>query len=242
MKHLKIFLIALGFAAPAVYAIEPHDYPVTQARVDAVTQRVGAEIVQQVLRTINPASKDGPDNWSNAWVAAGQKIETSADKLISNDKPAALQNYFSAQSLYRIGYLPEYYSAPERNAYRHFANVMAKINPLLTKPYVIETVSYRGDGAIVHLYMPRKEEENPPLVLYTGGVDGSKESGWEAGQILTSKGIAVAAFDLVGTGENSQWKATPDSHDLHRTILDHFEKSGEFNFNKIGLIGRKQFR
>ncbi len=29
----------------------------------------------------------------------------------------------------------------------------------------------------------------------------------------------------------------PDSHDLHRKILDHFEESRRFDFEKIGLIG-----
>jgi esterase FrsA len=234
---LLAILIVLSTAASVTWAIEPHEYPVTQGRIDAVVQGAGAEVVQRVLSSIDSANEEGPKNWSNAWVNAGEQFEVSADAMVSSDRPAALQAYFTAQSLYRLGFLPEFYSAPERKAYRKFADVMTKINPLLERPYTIETVSYRDADVRVHLYVPERAGEKPPLVLYTGGVDGSKESGWEAGQLLAARGIALAAFDLVGTGENAQWTSTPDSHDLHRKILDHFEESGEFDFDKVGLIG-----
>jgi pimeloyl-ACP methyl ester carboxylesterase len=68
-------------------------------------------------------------------------------------------------------------------------------------------------------------------------VDGSKESGLETGQLFAAAGYATAAFDLVGTGELVDWVATPDSFDLHKAILDHYEHDPRFDFSRIGVLG-----
>ena len=49
-------LIVLGMAASVTRAIEPHEYPVTQGRVDAVTQSAGSDVVGRILSSIDPSS------------------------------------------------------------------------------------------------------------------------------------------------------------------------------------------
>jgi pimeloyl-ACP methyl ester carboxylesterase len=74
-------------------------------------------------------------------------------------------------------------------------------------------------------------------MLWTGGVDW-----WKAGyhaliEMLIRRGIAVAAFDLPGTGESAAWTAGLDDGKLHRHVLDHLEQSGHFDFNRVGMVG-----
>jgi pimeloyl-ACP methyl ester carboxylesterase len=89
----------------------------------------------------------------------------------------------------------------------------------------------------IQLYLPPAGGPKPGLVLYTGGSDGSKESGLQGGQLYAAAGYATAAFDLRGTGELVDWIATPDSFSLHQAILDHYESDPRFDFSRVGVQG-----
>ena len=47
----------------------------------------------------------------------------------------------------------------------------------------------------------------------------------------------MAAFDLAGTGDSEEWLAEPESHKLHRGVLDFLEATGDYDFDRVGLIG-----
>lgn len=94
-----------------------------------------------------------------------------------------------------------------------------------------------GHDVTVQLYLPPASESLPGFVLYTGGVDGSKEDGRGPGALYAAAGYATAAFDLVGTGELIDWIATPESYDLHKGILDHYESDPRFDFTRVGTWG-----
>jgi esterase FrsA len=194
-------------------------------------------IIETTLSTIKRIKGDGPGVWSYEWRQVGEYYESLGDQHAQqNNTEEALKNYKSALSLYGAGYLPGNYTTSERKSYERFRDVALKINHYLAHPFSVVEIPFEGKKIIAHLYLP-KDVKKPPMVLYTGGTDGSKEKSYLTTQTLVAKGFAVVAFDLAGTGESMDWVARPDSHKLHKRVLDYFEGTGDYDFSRVGLLG-----
>jgi len=194
-------------------------------------------IVETTLAKIERLDGDGPGVWSYEWRLMGEYYESLGDRYAKRgESEEAINKYEGALRLYNMGYLPGNYSPSERRSYMRFRDVAYKINEHLTHPFVVVKIPFEGKEIITHLYRPAGVEQ-PPLVLYTGGTDGSKETSRSTTQSLAAEGFAVVTFDLAGTGESMDWFARPDSHKLHKRILDYFEDSGDYDFSRVGLIG-----
>lgn len=230
---MLLFPMSAGFAAE-----QQTQLLIPEGRVEGLIKATGNRaIVETALAKINSLTGDGPGNWSYEWRTLGEYYESLGDRYAKrNNRIEAQKAYKNAQAFYRFGYLPENHSPAERASYTKFRDIMFKINDYLDYPFEVVKIPYDGNHIIVHLYRPNGVKR-PPLVLYTGGVDGSKESGYSATQSLPDYGIAVASFDLAGTGESNEWLAAPDSHKLHKRILDYFQKKRQFDFDRVGLIG-----
>ncbi|MBU3004252.1 alpha/beta hydrolase family protein [Paraglaciecola arctica] len=226
---------------PQVSAIEgapPPGSVLSKSRLDGLVAKLGdREIAENTVAKVKGIVGDGPGVWSYEWRLLGEQYEAkAAAELKKGDKDAALENYHKALAVFRIGYLPGNFTPAERRSYDGFRRMAAKINEHLEFPFEELRIPFEGKEIVVHLYKP-KGVKKPPFVLYTGGTDGSKEESYMTTQILGSKGVAVVAFDLAGTGESMAWNARPDSHKLHKHILDYFEKTDEYDFSRVGLIG-----
>ncbi|MBW2366893.1 MAG: alpha/beta hydrolase [Deltaproteobacteria bacterium] len=210
---------------------------VAGGRIEGLILTTGdRETIETTLAKIKHIEGDGPGVWSYEWRLVGDNYEALGDKLAKVNKiQEALTNYEKAISVYSRGYLPGNYSPSERKSFIRFRDLALKMNQYLAYPFEVVKVPFEGKQIIVHLYKP-KGVEKPGLVLCTGGIDGSKEGCKDTAQSLVPKGIAVAAFDLAGTGESTDWLLRPDSHKLHKRILDYFEAGGEYDFNRIGMF------
>jgi hypothetical protein len=200
---------------------------------------IGQDKVDQTMARITTHYDfEGPGSWGFEWRSRGTKMEGKGDKKLQKGETAkALEIYQAAQRVYRLGYLPENFRTEERNSWASFAAVQHKINQLLEFSFVEEVINVDGHDVTIQLYVPPSEGAPPGFVLYTGGVDGSKESGVGPAQLFGAAGYATAAFDLVGTGELIDWVTTPDSFSLHQAILDHYENDPRFDFTRVGLVG-----
>jgi len=230
-------LVLFALALPA--SADPDPLLVSQGRIDAIAELIGQDKVDKTMARIDTFYDfEGRGSWGFEWRKVGQKLEDKADRTLQTGKrEKALEQYSTAQQVYRLGYLPENFRPEERKSWASFAAVQHKINALAEVPFSEETVSVADHDVTIQLYLPPATASPPGLVLYTGGVDGSKESGLETGQLFAAAGYATAAFDLVGTGELVDWVATPDSFDLHKAILDHYEHDPRFDFSRVGVLG-----
>ena len=194
-------------------------------------------VVDETSARIKTIHGDGPGVWAYEWRLLGEKYEKRGDVLAAaGNKAEAFETYDQAMSIYNHGYLPDNYTAAERKSFYRFRDLKLKMNQYLETPFEVVRVPFEGHEIVVHLYSPRGVK-NPPLVVYTGGVDGSKEHAEPMSQLLPAAGIAMAAFDLAGTGESMDWFARPDSHKLHMRIIDYFAETGNFNMQRLGLWG-----
>jgi len=194
-------------------------------------------IVDETSARIRTIHGDGPGVWAYEWRLLGEGYEKRGDNLAAAGKEdEAFETYDQAMAIYNHGYLPDNYTEAEKKSFYHFRDLKIKMNQYLDTPFEIVRVPFEGHEIVVHLYSP-KGVKKPPLVLYTGGVDGSKERAEPMSQLLPAAGIAMAAFDLAGTGESMDWYARPDSHKLHMRIIDYFAETGNFDMQRLGLWG-----
>jgi cyclophilin family peptidyl-prolyl cis-trans isomerase len=235
---LVLAFLSLFFVAPLATA-DPDPLLVSPGRIAPIAELIGQSQVDKTMAKITTHYDfEGPGSWGYEWNALGQKLEEKADKKLAQGKTdKALEGYRNAQQVYRLGYFPENFRHDERIAWAGFAAIHHKINGLVETPFVEEVLSIDGHAVTIQLYLPPAGGPTPGLVLYTGGSDGSKESGLEGGQLYAAAGYATAAFDLQGTGELVDWIATPDSFSLHQAILDHYENDPRFDFNRVGVQG-----
>ena len=231
------FLLTLSLVHSA--SADPDPQLVSDGTIDAVVALIGQDKVDQTMARITTHYDfEGPGSWGFEWRSRGKKMEGKGDKKLQQGKTAkALEIYQAAQRVYRLGYLPENFRTEERNSWASFAAVQHKINQLLEFSFVEEVINVDGHDVTIQLYVPPSGGAPPGFVLYTGGVDGSKESGFGPAQLFGAAGYATAAFDLVGTGELIDWVTTPDSFSLHQAILDHYENDPRFDFTRVGLVG-----
>jgi len=209
----------------------------SQSRLNGLAEKLGnKELVIATQAKVKGILGDGPGVWAYEWRLLGEKYEAEADKQAKENKEEAHELYKKALAIYRMGYLPGNYSPAERKSYDGFRRMAAKINEYVEFPFTEFTIPFENKEIIIHLVKPEGVKK-PPLVLYTGGTDGSKEENHMTTHILASKGVAVASFDLAGTGESMQWNARPDSDKLHKRILDYFEETNDYDFSRVGLIG-----
>jgi len=217
-----------------------HEMLNDKGRLDTIVRATGNRAIVEMTKgriTSVATNKEGPGTWGYEWRKLGDYYEIAGDEFDkAGSSQQALNAYQTALVIYRLGYLPDNFFKEERLSYTKFRDVMYKINKHLTHPFQVARIPFEGNEIVVHLYLP-DVEGNPPLVLYTGGTDGSKETSDYATQGLTARGIAVAAFDLGGTGESMDWYATADAHKIHRRILDYFEDKQQFDYSRLGLIG-----
>ncbi len=234
----SIVVVVAMLLCEAAYAA-PDPLLVSQGRIDAIAELVGQRTADRTMERITTHyAFAGPGSWGYEWRSLGRRFEWRGDISARRGRAEkALEYYTTAQQVYRLGYLPENFRPEERRSWERFAAVQHKINGLLAVPFVEETIEVAGHDVTIQLYLPAPSDTLPGLVLYTGGVDGSKESGFDTGALFAAAGYATAAFDLMGTGELVDWPATPDSHSLHKAILDHYEVDPRFDASRMGVLG-----
>ncbi|MBT4518904.1 MAG: alpha/beta hydrolase [Halieaceae bacterium] len=239
--QFALVLLIGGLWQPLVHAQVINDageLVIAGGRNQSLGRNLGNQaIVDETSARISTIHGDGPGVWAYEWRLLGEIYEKRGDKLATAGKTAeALETYNQAMDIYNHGYLPDNYTAAERKSFYRFRDLKLKMNQYLETPFEIVKIPFEGHEIIVHLYSP-KGVSKPPLVLYTGGVDGSKERTEPMSQVLAATGIAMAAFDLAGTGESMDWFARPDSHKLHMRIFDYFIETGAYDAERLGLWG-----
>jgi pimeloyl-ACP methyl ester carboxylesterase len=195
------------------------------------------ELIESTYARIRRLDGDEPGSWSHEWMQLASQFERRAqDAARRGDRDGARQAYLKASLYYAIGYFPEN-ERPEQQA-SHRKHVETYVAASQFFDHAMEVVRIPLDGAdiVVHLHLPRGVEA-PPLVVWNGGTDW-----WKAGyhgliSILVQRGVAVAAFDLPGTGDSTAWVLGTDGGRLHRRVLDFLEQRGGFDFNRVGIIG-----
>ena len=125
------------------------------------------------------------------------------------------------------------WATPQRAAaYQKRLDCYLKIVQYTDFPLEIVKIPFEDKEIIGHLHLP--ETERPPVVIWSGGIDGWKASGMDIKQKFLDEGFAVFAMDLPGTGE-SQWPLEANSDRIYSAVIDYLKERGDVDGENIGL-------
>lgn len=194
------------------------------------------QLMELTYSRIQSLDRDGPGGWSYEWMAVADYFAGQGDQyLAAGDARSAEEEYLLASLYYAIGYFPDNHITPQQRSYKKHIETYLKAGKLFDPPMQVLRIPFEDNEIIVYLHRPAGVER-PPLVLWTGGSDWWKASYHKPIRLLVDRGVAVAAFDIAGTGESTAWLLAPDSEKLHVRVLEYFSGSEELG-SKRGLVG-----
>ncbi|MGQ0685819.1 alpha/beta fold hydrolase [Bradyrhizobium sp.] len=195
------------------------------------------ELIESTYARISRLTGNTPGSWTYEWMQVASHFEAQGDATARRgDAVRARSAYLKASLYYALGYFPDNASPEQQASYaKHLATYVSASRFFDHKMEVL-SFPFEHSRIVVHLHVPPGAAK-APIVLWNGGVDW-----WKAGyhaliEMLIRRGIAVAAFDLPGTGESAAWTAGLDQGKLHRHVLDRLEQSGRFDFDRVGMVG-----
>lgn len=195
------------------------------------------ELIESTYARIRRLTGNTPGSWSYEWMQVAAHFEVQGDSASRRgDAVRARSAYLKASLYYALGYFPDNASPEQKASYAKHLSTYVSASRFFDHKMEVVALPFEHSRVVVHLHVP-PGVTRPPIVIWNGGVDW-----WKAGyhtliELLIRRGIAVAAFDLPGTGESSAWTAGLDQGKLHRHVLDHLEQSGRFDFDRVGIVG-----
>ena len=245
---LSLFAVSASFAqAPALPAMQAtakspnfKDGKVLleERRIRAYAYLGGNEnIIRQTVQRIVRQDGDAPGGWDYEWSVLGKYYEDRGDEIVkAGSRRAALDAYMTSSVYYALAWFPNISSEQEAKAYDAQLRVYQKGGKLFDVPLEIVKLPYKGGQITTYLHKPYGVQ-NPPLVIWCGGVDQYKANHWRPIQDMLAKGFAVATLDLPGFGESRQWERETTA-DANFAVLDGYLKRSDIDTKRISFFGQ----
>ncbi len=244
----SLFAVSASFAqAPALPAVQAtakspnfKDGKVLleERRIRAYTYLGGDEnIIRQTVQRIVRQEGDEPGGWVYEWSQLGKYYEDRGDTLLKTGlRHPALDAYMTSSVYYALAWFPNVSSQQEAKAYDAQLQVYQKGGKLFDVPLEVVKVPYKDGTITTYLHKPLGVQ-NPPLVIWCGGVDQYKANHWRPIQDMLAKGFAVATLDLPGFGESRQWERDMKA-DANFAVLDAYLKRSDIDTKRVSFFGQ----
>lgn len=244
----SLFAVSAAFAqAPALPAVQAtakspnfKDGKVLleERRIRAYTYLGGDEnIIRQTVQRIVRQEGDEPGGWVYEWSQLGRYYEDRGDTLLKTGlRHPALDAYMTSSVYYALAWFPNVSSQQEAKAYDAQLQVYQKGGKLFDVPLEVVKVPYKDGMITTYLHKPLGVQ-NPPLVIWCGGVDQYKANHWRPIQDMLAKGFAVATLDLPGFGESRQWERDMKA-DANFAVLDAYMKRSDIDTKRVSFFGQ----
>jgi len=248
MPLFSLFAVPASFAqAPALPAVQAtakspnfKDGKVLleERRIRAYTYLGGDEnIIRQTVQRIVRQEGDEPGGWVYEWSLLGKYYEDRGDTLIKTGlRHPALDAYMTSSVYYALAWFPNVSSQQEAKAYDAQLQVYQKGGKLFDVPLEVVKVPYKDGMITTYLHKP-VGVQNPPLVIWCGGVDQYKANHWRPIQDMLAKGFAVATLDLPGFGESRQWERDVKA-EANFAVLDAYLKRSDIDTKRVSFFGQ----
>jgi dienelactone hydrolase len=248
VPFFSLFAVSSSFAqAPALPAVQAtakspnfKDGKVLleERRIRAYTYLGGDEnIIRQTVQRIVRQEGDEPGGWVYEWSLLGKYYEDRGDTLIKTGlRHPALDAYMTSSVYYALAWFPNVSSQQEAKAYDAQLQVYQKGGKLFDVPLEVVKVPYKDGMITTYLHKP-VGVQNPPLVIWCGGVDQYKANHWRPIQDMLAKGFAVATLDLPGFGESRQWERDVKA-EANFAVLDAYLKRSDIDTKRVSFFGQ----
>jgi esterase FrsA len=227
VPSLRAALLAVvacsAIAAAAQQVAPPRTWPElkeeTQRRADRNAYPLTGLDKEEVREALSHVNSLDRDEWAAAFSAVAQRhasAAAAADAAGQGEK--AREEYLTAWRLYSFARWPTPNSPGKQKAYVQaldaFRNAMRHMSPA---PQVVR-IPFEGKEIVGYLRLPAVQGR-VPLVMSISALDSRKEENIERSDLLVSRGVAVFAIDMPGTGE-APVKVDVDSERMFSRALD----------------------
>jgi esterase FrsA len=200
-------------------------------------QTQNADLVRSTYRRINNTQGTEPGSWVYEWSQIGKYFADQGDALAANDEPDAARDAFlTASKFYGIARFPAKTFPGQVDAYQAHLEYYKRAGEYFDPELTIVDIPYDKKTIQGYLHMP-PDVEKPALILWNGGIDTWKGDVYNNIQPYIESGFAVLTFDILGTGENSDWAAEADSNKLHGAVIDFMQSHPLIDGRYIAHVG-----
>jgi esterase FrsA len=236
-KNLILGVIGLGlFAQDSLFAEEREFVEERRLRLwSAHTQN--EDLVRSTYLRIDTMQGTEAGSWVFEWSQIGKYFADRGEALAASDESDAARDAFlAAAKFYGIARFPAKTLPGQADAYQKHLQYYKRAGEFFDPQLVIVDIPYDKKSIQGYLHLP-PDVENPPLILWNGGIDTWKGDVYNNIKPYVDRGFAVLTFDVLGTGENTAWAAKPDSNVLHSRVIDFMQNHPLVDGRYIAHVG-----
>ncbi|WP_213571448.1 alpha/beta fold hydrolase [Rhodococcus sp. USK13] len=181
-----------------------------------------------------------PQVWAGTWLAAAERFADSAQESERiGARESARESWWQAYAFAFLGRYPVPHHSAKVYAYDKAREYFLQATALDESPVERVQVPFEGranegDSVVFYAVRPRGVD-NPPVVMYWGGIDTWKEEAYVLAQPFLRRGIAVLLIDMPGVGE-SPLLAGADSERMWDPIFDWVDASN-LDQHRVAVLG-----
>lgn len=194
-------------------------------------QTKNRDLVYSTYRRVDHLEGTDPGSWVYEWSQIGTYFDDRGEELAAAGQAESARDAFlTAAKFFGIARFPAKTLPGQAEAYQKHLRSYLRAGEFFSPKLVVVDIPFEGSMIKGYLHLP-EAGGNPPLILWNGGIDTWKGDVYDNIRPYIDRGFAVLTFDVLGTGENSNWVAKPDSNYLHSAVL-------EFMRDYPGIDGR----
>ena len=200
-------------------------------------QTQNRDLVYSTYLRVNHLEGTDPGSWVYEWSQIGNYFADRGEALAAADDPdAARAAFLTAAKFYGIARFPAKTLPGQVDAYEKHLRYYQRAGEYFDPPLILLDIPYDNKTIRGYLHMP-PDVEKPPLILWNGGIDTWKGDSYNNIQPYIDRGFALLTFDVLGTGESSDWVAEPDSNKLHSAVIDYMQDNPLIDGRYIAHVG-----
>lgn len=241
LKHLVFGLIGLCFVSQdfshAESVVEREEFVEDRRLRLWSAQTQNQDLIHSTYERVHQMQGTEPGSWVYEWSQIGQYFAERGEKYAADeDFGAARKAFLNASKFFGIARFPAKTLPGQDEAYRKHLQYYKRAGEYFNPMLVVVEIPYDNKTIQAYLHMPA-EVEKPALILWNGGIDTWKGDVYNNIQPYVDRGFAVLTFDVLGTGENSDWVARPDSNKLHSAVIDYMQSFPLIDGQHIAHVG-----
>ena len=238
LKTTCLSLLISCVMLPLLVQAEDNGELVEERRLRLWSAQTGnRDLIYSTYLRIDNRDTTDPGSWVYEWSRIAEYFADKGDAFAANEDYASARDaYLTAAKFYGIARFPAKTLPGQLEAFNKHLHYYQKAGQFFDPELIVLDIPYDGKSIPAYLHMPA-DIEKPPLILWNGGIDTWKGDSYSNIQPYIDRGFAVLTFDVLGTGENSGWRAGPDSNKLHSAVIDHMQTHPLIDGRYIAHVG-----
>ena len=241
LRRMCVLIAGLGLLGPFCVLADDHqggEDLVEQRRLTLwAAQTKNRDLVYSTYARIDHLRGTDPGSWVYEWSHIGEYFAAQGEAFAASDEPNAARDAFlAAAKYYGIARFPAKTLPGQLDAYHKHLQYYERAGEFFKPQLRVVEIPFEGRSIRGYLHLPQ-DVVKPPLILWNGGIDTWKGDAYSSFQPYIEAGFAVLSFDVLGTGESSDWAARPDSNRLHSAVIDYMQTYAAIDGRYIAHVG-----